>query len=208
MDIKPADSDIERQAPVSSASEAHMASPVTETKTTKTKRTKSKTTKTKTTETKVTARPRTPVKKSAQSAEPSKPIAPMHQRLVMTYLVWLAYRLLAMPILISVINPSSPDIIGGIVWFGLWLIPAVIVLPAILKGRSPYVLLVSSMLTLIYLGASGVTLFIRLYGSSVLEILVSGLDFALLFMINVWLFFLLKRLPSMNNVVKKPRSRY
>ena len=148
----------------------------------------------------------TTTKKSAKVVKPSKPIAPMHRRLVMTWLLWLVYRLMAMPILISVINPISPDIVGGIVWYGLWLIPAVILTPAILKGRSPYVLLVGSMLTLVYLGASGVTLFIRVYGSSWLEILVYGFDFALLLMINTWLFLLLKRLPSMNNVVKKPRS--
>ena len=145
-------------------------------------------------------------KKSAKVVKLSKPIAPMHKRLVMTWLLWLVYRLLAMPILISVINPISPDIVGGIVWYGLWLIPAVILTPVILRGRSPYMLLVGSMLTLVYLGASGVTLFIRVYGSSWLEILVYGFDFALLLMINTWLFFLLKRLPSMNNVVKKPRS--
>ena len=152
----------------------------------------------------VTAKPAR-VQNSA-SAKLDKPIAPMHRRLVITWLIWLAYRLFAMPVLINVINPRSPDIIGGIVWYGLWLIPAVILTPAILKGRSPYVLLVGSMLTLVYLGASGITLLVRLYGSSGLEILVYGIDFALLLMINIWLFLLLKRLPSMNNVVKKPRT--
>ncbi len=145
-------------------------------------------------------------KKSANVPKPSKPIAPMHKRLVITWLVWLVYRLLGMPVLISTINPVSPDIVGGIVWYGLWLIPAFILTPVILRGRSPYVLLVGRMMTLVYLGASGVTLFIRMYGSSWAEILLYGLDFALLLMINTWLFLLLKRLPSMNNVVKKPRS--
>ncbi len=143
---------------------------------------------------------------STPAAKISKPIAPMHKRLMITWLLWLAYRLLGMPIAISIVNPSSPDIVGGIVWYGLWLLPAVVFTPAIFKGRSPYVLLVGSMLTLVYLGASGVTLFVRLYGSSWLEILLYGIDFALLLMINAWLFLLLKRLPSMNNVVKKPRS--
>lgn len=140
------------------------------------------------------------------NAKPSKPIAPMQQRLMWTWLVWLVYRLLGLPILISIFNPASPDIIGGIAYQALWLVPAFILTPAILRGRSPYVLLVGSMLTLVYLGASGVTLFIRAYGSSLLEILVYGLDFGLLLLINIWLFLLLKRLPSMNNVVKKPRS--
>ena len=48
-------------------------------------------------------------------------------------------------------------------------------------------------------------LFTRAYGSSWAEIVVYLLDFVLLLAINVWLFILLKRLPSMNNVVKQPR---
>ncbi|MGP4953237.1 hypothetical protein ACTXGO_13800, partial [Psychrobacter sp. T6-1] len=79
--------------------------------------------------------------------------------------------------------------------------------PFILKGRSPYMLLIGSMLTLVYLGASGVVLFTRIYGSSWAEIVVYLIDFVLLFLINAWLFLLLKRLPSMNNVVKQPRAR-
>lgn len=85
------------------------------------------------------------------------------------------------------------------------LVPAFILTPAILRGRSPYVLLIGSMLTLVYLGASGVVLFTRVYGSSWAEIVVYLLDFVLLLAINIWLFILLKRLPSMNNVVKQPR---
>lgn len=146
-------------------------------------------------------------KKSGKPAKPQKPIAPIRQRLMLTWLVWLIYRLLALPMLISVFNPMNPDIIGGIAWQGLWLIPAFILTPWVLRGRSPYALLVGSMLTLVYLGASGVVLFTRVYGSSWAELLVYLLDFTLLLMINVWLFILLKRLPSMNNVVKQPRSR-
>lgn len=141
------------------------------------------------------------------AADTGKPIAPMRQRLLLTWLVWMAYRLLALPIMISVFNPTSPDIIGGIAWQALWLIPAFILTPVILRGRSPYMLLIGSMLTLVYLGASGVVLFTRIYGSSMIEIMVYLFDFVLLFLINTWLFLLLKRLPSMNNVVKQPRSR-
>lgn len=139
--------------------------------------------------------------------EAGKLIASMQQRLLLTWIVWLGYRLLGLPIFISLFNQTHPDIIGGIAWQGLWLIPAFILTPWIIKGRSPYALLVGSMLTLVYLGASGVVLFTRVYGSSWVEIVVYIIDFALLLMINIWLFMLLKRLPSMNNVVKKPRSR-
>lgn len=139
--------------------------------------------------------------------EAGKPITSMQQRLLLTWIVWLGYRLLGLPIFINLFNQTHPDIIGGIAWQGLWLIPAFILTPWIIKGRSPYALLVGSMLTLVYLGASGVVLFTRVYGSSWTEIIVYIFDFALLLMINIWLFMLLKRLPSMNNVVKKPRSR-
>ena len=152
----------------------------------------------------------TPTEKSTQTSNATKaqkPITPIRQRLMVTWLVWLVFRLLALPILISVFNPSNPDIIGGIAWQALWLVPAFVLTPSVLRGRSPYALLIGSMFTLVYLGASGVVLFTRIYGSSWAEIVVYLLDFILLFAINVWLFILLKRLPSMNNVVKQPRSR-
>lgn len=146
-----------------------------------------------------------PVKKAGKPVKVKKPIAPIRQRLMLTWLIWLVYRLLALPVSISLFNPSSPDIVGGIVWQALWLVPAFILTPWVMGGRSPYALLVGSMFTLVYLGASGVVLFTRAYGSSWAEIGVYLVDFVLLFAINVWLFILLKRLPSMNNVVKQPR---
>ena len=145
-----------------------------------------------------------PVKKAGKPVKVKKPIAPIRQRLMLTWLIWLVYRLLALPVSISLFNPSSPDIVGGIAWQALWLVPAFILTPWVMGGRSPYALLVGSMFTLVYLGASGVVLFTRAYGSSWAEIGVYLVDFVLLFAINVWLFILLKRLPSMNNVVKQP----
>ena len=145
--------------------------------------------------------------KEDPSTKASKPITPIRQRLIVTWLGWLIFRLIALPILINVFNISSPDIIGGIAWQALWLVPAFVLTPSIMRGRSPYALLIDSMFTLVYLGASGVVLFTRAYGSSWAEIAVYFIDFALLLAINVWLFILLKRLPSMNNVVKPPRSR-
>ena len=145
--------------------------------------------------------------KESASIKVSKPITPIRQRLIATWLVWLSFRLIALPILISLFNTSSPDIVGGIAWQALWLVPAFVLTPSMLRGRSPYALLIDSMFTLVYLGASGVVLFTRAYGSSWAEIVVYLIDFLLLFAINVWLFILLKRLPSMNNVVKQPRSR-
>ena len=147
-----------------------------------------------------------PVKKNGKPIKAKKPIAPIRQRLMVTWLIWLFYRLFALPIFISVFNSSNPDIVGGIAWQALWLVPAFILTPWILRGRSPYALLISSMFILVYLGASGVVLFARVYGSSWAEIIIYLLDFLLLLAINVCLFILLKRLPSMNNVIKQPRS--
>lgn len=147
----------------------------------------------------------TPAANTGKLVKPSKPIVPIRQRLMVTWLVWLAFRLIALPILINIFNANSPDIVGGIAWQALWLVPGFVLTPSILRGRSPYALLIGSMFTLVYLGASGVVLFTRAYGSSWAEIVVYLLDFLLLFAINVWLFILLKRLPSMNNVVKQPR---
>lgn len=146
-------------------------------------------------------------KNTGKPIKVKKPIEPIRQRLLVTWLVWLVYRLLGLPILINIFNPSSPDVIGGIAWQALWLVPAFVLTPWILRGRSPYALLISSMFTLVYLGASGVVLFTRAYGSSWAEITLYSIDFILLLAVNVWLFILLKRLPSMNNVVKEPRSR-
>lgn len=136
-----------------------------------------------------------------------KPVTAMRRRLMATWLTWLGFRLLALPILISILNVNHPDKLGGIAWQALWLIPAFILTLWIIKGRSPYALIVASMFTLVYLGASGVVLLTRSYGGSFGEILVYVGDFLLLLFINTWLFLLLKRLPSMNNVVKKPRER-
>lgn len=141
-------------------------------------------------------------KKTTKPKKAPKPIAPIQKRLLITWLAWMIYRLLALPVLVSLFNPTTPDLIGGIVWHGLWLIPAFIITAAIWQGRSPYMLLVSSMLTLVYLGASGVVLFTRVYGSSWTEIIIYLIDFGLLLAINTWLFILLKRLPSMNKVEK------
>lgn len=129
-------------------------------------------------------------------------IANLQSKLRMSWLVWLVYRSLGLPVLLGMLLATQPDKLGGIAWQLLWLIPALIVTPWILKGKSPYALLMSSMLTLVYLGASGVTLFSRFYDSGISVLWVYGIDLLLILIINVWLFKLLKRLPSMNDKFK------
>ncbi|CAM4124188.1 hypothetical protein PSAR109036_10195 [Psychrobacter arenosus] len=146
-----------------------------------------------------TTPPTNPVKADAKrQGKVSKPIAPIQKRLRAVWATWLGYRLIALPILIALLSPQHPDMLGGIAWQALWLIPAFIMTPAIFKGTSPYVLLIGSMLTLVYLGASGVVIFARAYAVDLSVLWIYGIDFVLLFLINTWLFILTKRLPSMN----------
>ena len=131
----------------------------------------------------------------------NKPVEPIIKRLQIFWLVWLAYRLLALPILIASFTAQDLDIIGGIAWQALWLIPAIIMTPVMMKGRSPYLLLISSMFTLVYFGASAVVIFARAYAVELSVIWIYVIDTVLLLLINGLLFILLKRLPSMNKSV-------
>lgn len=129
---------------------------------------------------------------------PQKPVAPIRHRLIGAWGLWLIFRLLCIAVLLHLLLPSHPDIIGGIVWQGLWLVPAFICTPFIVKGKSPYALLVISMFTFIYLGASGMVLLKYVFTQLWSVVWVFGIDFILLGLINYWLFILLKRLPKMN----------
>ena len=138
-----------------------------------------------------------------QSLDRSSPenlaiIAQLQSRLRKGWLAWLLYRSLGLPILLGILLTTKPDIAGGIAWQLLWLIPALVVTPWMLKAKSAYALLLTSMLTLVYLGASGVTFFSRFYDSGLNVVWVYLIDLLLILIINVWLFKLLKRLPSMN----------
>lgn len=126
-------------------------------------------------------------------------IAKLQSKLRLLWLSWLFYRGFILPTLLGLLLTTQPDIAGGIAWQLMWLIPALIVTPWMIKGRSAYALLMSSMLTLVYLGASGVTLFSRFYDSGISAVWVYIVDLLLILAINVDLFKLLKRLPSMND---------
>lgn len=131
-----------------------------------------------------------------------KPIHPIRQRLGSTWLVWLFYRAIGVAVLAHMLVNSKIDIVGGIAWQSLWLLPAIVSTPFILKGKSPYALLVIDMLMLIYLGGSGMLVLINGFenglGKQGAMIGIWAVDFVLLALINYWLFVLLKRLPKMN----------
>ncbi len=108
------------------------------------------------------------------------------------------FRLLAIAVFTSLLLPAKPNMMGGIVWQGLWLVPALLATPYIVKGKSPYALLLLSMVTFVYLGGSGMVAlkygFSHIWGMMGVWLV----DFVLLALINYWLFILLKRLPKMN----------
>lgn len=134
------------------------------------------------------------------SKEPTSPavIATLQSRLRLFWWTWLVYRGLLMPVLLGSLLSTEPAIAGGIFWHVMWLIPALVLTPWMVTGKSPYALLTSSMLTLVYFGGSGVTLFSHFYDNALRVIWIYGLDTILLLLINYYLFKLLKKLPSMN----------
>jgi hypothetical protein len=127
-----------------------------------------------------------------------KPVYPIHQRLKWIWWAWLMFRLLAIAVFTSLLLPAKPNMMGGMVWQGLWLVPALLATPYIVKGKSPYALLLLSMVTFVYLGGSGMVAlkygFSHIWGMMGVWLV----DFVLLALINYWLFILLKRLPKMN----------
>lgn len=129
-----------------------------------------------------------------------KPVYPIHQKLTIVWSAWLVFRLVGIALASLLVQTHSTIIAGiaGMTWQALWLIPAFIATPYIIKGKSPYALLLISMLTLVYLGGSGMTAMKYGFGDQPALMMAWLIDFVLLALINSWLFVLLKRLPKMN----------
>lgn len=137
--------------------------------------------------------------RQSKSTKPSKPIAPIQSTLYHVWFLWLIYRLVIYPLLISFSLSSWAVIFIGAMWQILVLLPALLLTPTIKKGNSPYGLIMASLITLIYLGLIGLFLFIRIYENAPFYISIGfGIETVLLFIINILLFILLKRLPSMH----------
>ena len=112
--------------------------------------------------------------------------------------LWLGWRWLGVPILTASLLPTKPSLLGGVIWQGLWLLPALLVSPWVLTGRQPYALTMIGMLLLVYWGGSGMVAL--QYGLTQVWTLLAVwlVDFVLLGCLNYWLFMLLKKLPKMN----------
>lgn len=134
-----------------------------------------------------------------QQTKTLKPVYPIHQKLKMVWWLWLAFRLFGVAILSFALLSSKPSLLGGMVWQGFWLVPMVICTPYIIKGKSPYALLMISILALVYMGGSG--MLVLKYAFTQMWVLVGIwlLDFILISLINIFLFMMLKRLPKMND---------
>lgn len=138
------------------------------------------------------------VEQQKQKIRTLKSPAVIRQWLKWSWLTWLGYRLVLLPVLVHMVSHRTFDMMGGMVWQGIWLVPAFVMTYWLIKGTSPYALLLSSMLTLVYLGASGVNVLVTTFEVGFVMGWIYLLDFLWLLVINIALFFLLKRLPSMN----------
>lgn len=140
------------------------------------------------------------------STSPPKPTKPIWLILNQVWFLWLFYRLLAYPLLVGFSLSSMGQALMGVVWQFFVLLPALLLTPAIKKGNSPYALIVASLVMLVYLGAVGVFLLMRLYENAPLPISIGfAIETLLLLAINALLFVLLKRLPPMHK--NPPRGR-
>ena len=138
---------------------------------------------------------------TTKTPKPPKPSAPIHQKLKMVWCVWLVYRLLIYPTLIGMTTETGIafGVFLGILWQVLVLLPAFVFTKAVWQGKSPYALIILSMITLVYLASAGVYLVLRLYEQAPMLISLGfGVETVLLLFINVYLFILLKRLPPMH----------
>lgn len=129
--------------------------------------------------------------------KPQKPIAPIHKMLYLTWGVWLLYRLVVYVGLLGL--STQANMLYGVLWQVLVLLPAFVFTPAIMRAKAPYRLIMASMVMLIYLASVGVFFIIRLYENAPIWVTVGlGVEMVLLLMINVLLMTLIKRLPPMH----------
>lgn len=126
-----------------------------------------------------------------------KPTAPIHKKLCVMWGLWLLYRLFGVTAMAVFL--TGAQIFSALAWQVLVLLPALLLTPAIIKGHSPYLLIITSLVGLIYLATSGVSLLTHWYESAPLISLVGAtIETVLLFGVNVFLMVLIKRLPPMH----------
>lgn len=128
--------------------------------------------------------------------KPAKPTKPIHQRLTAVWWLWLMVSV-AYPLALAMTTDAS--LMMALVMQLIFLMPALLFTPALVRGNEPSKLIYLSIVMLIYLGVAGVLALIRYYESAPTLVWVLRLvETGLLFMVNCYLFVLLRRLPPMH----------
>lgn len=126
-----------------------------------------------------------------------KPIAPIYKPFVLLWGSWLLYRFVIHVAILGV--SAQANILYGMMWQIVVLLPALLFTPTVLRANNPYRLILTSMLMLMYLAGIGVFFIIRLYENAPLWVKLGlGLEVILLLFINILLMILIKRLPPMH----------
>ena len=134
-----------------------------------------------------------------------RPVYPIRQRLTIAWWLWLVYRLAGIGGLGFCLTKADHNttntsqlLVASLLWQLLWLIPALVSTPFIIKGKNAYALLLISMLLLVYFGASAMLILKYMFSDHLMLGYLWLVDCILLALVNYWLFILLKRLPKMN----------
>lgn len=128
--------------------------------------------------------------------KPTKPTKPIHQRLKAVWWLWLMVSV-AYPLALAMTTDAS--LMMALVMQLIFLMPALLFTPVLVRGNEPSKLIYLSIVMLIYLGVAGVLALIRYYESApTLVWLLRLVETGLLFMVNYYLFVLLRRLPPMH----------
>ncbi|MFA9486020.1 MULTISPECIES: hypothetical protein [unclassified Moraxella] len=135
--------------------------------------------------------------KTNKTQKPTKPIKPIHIKLIACLWAWLVFAIIGYPVLVAVATGVS--LVSGVLIQMLILLPALFSTPYVLRGNSPYALIVVSLVLLVYLGVSGVLVLIGYYESA--SVLIWGgrlVEFVLIGGVLYYLFVLLRCLPPMH----------
>lgn len=128
---------------------------------------------------------------------PNKPTHHLIKWLKISWLSWLVLMIVIYPLMIAALTQLSFGL--GLLTRAMIFIVPVICTPFIWRANSPYALIVISLITLVFLGISAVRLFFDgLQGLPFAVLAISAIELILLFVINISLFLLLKRLPAMH----------
>lgn len=133
-------------------------------------------------------------KTKAADLSANKPIDFIIKLLWGCWFFWVLYRILGFPYLAS---REGQEIIFGIFWQFIITLPALLFTPAVIKAKSPYALIITHLVTLLYFSSACVFFVVYLYAQNKLLGWASGVEAFVLLGINILLFMLLKRLPPM-----------